>query len=76
MFSIAGKLFSRRQRRRLIGWKDAAILLLGGMVAVFATLGYFAFTLPLPDGFTAEPDRPSMLIKADDGEVFASRGVY
>ncbi len=76
MFSIAGRLFSRRQHRRLIGWKDAAILLLGGMVAALATLGYFAYTLPLPDGFTAEPDRPSMLIKADDGEVFASRGVY
>ena len=43
---------------------------------MLATLGYFAFTLPLPDGFTAESDRPSMLIKADDGEVFASRGVF
>ncbi len=76
MFSRAGKIFSRHGRRRRIGWRDLVILLLGGVLAVFATLGYFAYTLPLPDGFTAELDRPSMLIKAEDGEVFASRGVY
>ena len=76
MFSTVGRLFSRGDKRRRVGWKDAALILLGGMVTILATLGYFAFTLPLPDGFMAEPDRPSMLIKAEDGEVFASRGVY
>lgn len=62
--------------RRLFGWKDLALVALGGMVLTFCTLAYFAYTLPLPDGFMSEPDRPSMLIKADDGEVFASRGIY
>jgi len=76
MFSTIGRLFSRGDKRRRVGWKDAALILFGGMVTILATLGYFAFTLPLPDGFMAEPDRPSMLIKAEDGEVFASRGVY
>jgi 1A family penicillin-binding protein len=76
MFSLVRRLFSRRDRRRLFGWKDAAIVLLGGLLAGFVILGYFAYTLPLPDGFTAELDRPSMLIKAERGEVFASRGIY
>ncbi|MCK4868365.1 MAG: transglycosylase domain-containing protein, partial [Alphaproteobacteria bacterium] len=52
------------------------IVMLGGLVTMFATLGYFAYTLPLPDGFMGEVDRPSMLIKAEGDEVFASRGVY
>lgn len=76
MFSRAGRFFSRADRRRKVGWRDVVILMLGGIVVVFTTLGYFAYTLPLPDGFMSEPDRPSMLIKADDGDVFASRGVY
>ena len=76
MFSRAGRMFSRQGRRRGIGWRNLVIVLLSGLLALFTTLGYFAYTLPLPDGFMAEPDRPSMLIKAEDGEVFASRGVY
>ncbi|UCH75533.1 MAG: PBP1A family penicillin-binding protein [Rhodospirillales bacterium] len=41
-----------------------------------ATLAYFAYTLPLPDGFGETPDRPSMLLKAENDEVFASRGEF
>ncbi|MDH5556256.1 MAG: PBP1A family penicillin-binding protein [Alphaproteobacteria bacterium] len=76
MFARAGRFFSRSGRRRRIGWRDAVILILSGILALSGTLGYFAYTLPLPDGFSAEVDRPSMLIKSEDGEVFASRGVY
>jgi 1A family penicillin-binding protein len=76
MFSIISRRFWRGEGHRRFGWKDAALLLLAGLVTVLSTLAYFAYTLPLPDGFMTEPDRPSMLIKADDGEVFASRGIY
>jgi penicillin-binding protein 1A len=76
MFSIISRRFSRGYGRRRFGWKDVALVLLGGLVTVLCTLAYFAYTLPLPDGFMAEPDRPSMLIKADNGDVFASRGIY
>lgn len=76
MISTRGRDGSSTGRRRWFGWKDVVLTLLAGLVALMATLGYFAYTLPLPDGFMTEPDRPSMLIKAEDGEVFASRGVY
>lgn len=76
MFSAVGRILPRRDRRRLFGWRDVVIVMLGGLVAMFTTLGYFAYTLPLPDGFMGEVDRPSMLIKAEGEEVFASRGVY
>jgi len=71
----ASKLFPRPDRRR-IAWRDAAIVLLLGVVAVLSTLAYFAYTLPLPDGFGEAPDRPSMLLKAESDEVFASRGEF
>jgi penicillin-binding protein 1A len=61
---------------RRFGWKDLFLVAMAGAISAMAMLGYFAYTLPLPDGFMEEPDRPSMLIKADGGEVFASRGIY
>lgn len=51
-------------------------MLLSCAVAVMGTLAYFAYTLPLPDGFGETPDRPSMLLKAENDEVFASRGEF
>ncbi len=74
--SILGRSLLRRENRRRVGWKNSLIVVLCGVVAGFATLGYFAYTLPLPDGFMDEVDRPSMLLKADDSEVFASRGEF
>ncbi len=68
------RLFPRRDRR--FGWRDLMIVLLSGVVAVMGTLAYFAYTLPLPDGFGETPDRPSMLLKAENDEVFASRGEF
>jgi len=71
----ASQIFSRRDRRRF-GWRDLVIVLLSGAVAVMGILAYFAYTLPLPDGFGTSPDRPSMLLKAENDEVFASRGEF
>ncbi len=71
----ASRLFPRRDRRRF-GWRDLVIVLLSGVIAFLGTLGYFAYTLPLPDGFGEAPDRPSMLLKAENDEVFASRGEF
>ncbi|MDH3229584.1 MAG: PBP1A family penicillin-binding protein [Alphaproteobacteria bacterium] len=71
----ASRIFSRRDRRRLT-WRDLIIALLSGAVVVMGTLAYFAYTLPLPDGFGEAPDRPSMLLKAENDEVFASRGEF
>ena len=78
-------LFSRRTgksrlfatgRRLRVGWKNVLITALVGVIAVLAVLAYFAYTLPLPVGFARASDRPSMLIKSDDGLVFASRGAF
>ncbi len=63
-------------RRLRIGWKNVLMTALAGVIAVMAVLGYFVYTLPLPVGFAETPDRPSMLIEGDDGQVFASRGVF
>ncbi len=71
----ASRRFSMRDRRRL-GWRDFIIVLLSGAVAVMGTFAYFAYSLPLPDGFGEAPDRPSMLLKAENDEVFASRGAF
>ena len=71
----ASKSFSLRDRRRF-GWRNLVIALMSGMLAVMATLAYLAYTLPLPDGFGEAPDRPSMLLKAENDEVFASRGEF
>ena len=70
------KLFKKYNGLPRFGWRDLAILLLSGVTAVLGTLGYFAYTLPLPDGFAESPDRPSMLLKAENDEVFASRGEF
>jgi 1A family penicillin-binding protein len=71
----ASKAFSLRDRRRF-GWRGLVIVLLSGALTVMVTLGYLAYTLPLPDGFGEAPDRPSMLLKAENDEVFASRGEF
>lgn len=76
MFSRRSRIFARAGILPRIGWKDALLTLLAGMLVLISTLGYFAYTLPLPDGFMTEPDRPSMLLRADGGEVFASRGSF
>ncbi len=76
MISLSRRGGPKAVSGRRFGWKDVFLVLMAGAISVMATLGYFAYTLPLPDGFMDEPDRPSMLIKADDGEVFASRGIY
>ena len=70
------KSFTMRERRRRLGWRDYVIVLLSGIVAVMGALAYFAYTLPIPDGFAESPDRPSMLLKAENDEVFASRGEF
>ncbi len=72
----ASKLFTRGRGRRLFGWKNLVIALLSGLVVVMGALGYFAYTLPLPDGFVENGNNPSMLLAADDGQIFASRGVF
>lgn len=69
-------MFSRRNRLRNLGWKDVAIGLLGTVVFVFLMLGYFAYTLPLPEGFADGSERASMLLRTDDGQTFASRGKF
>jgi len=74
--SSVSRVFARRKGIRRFGWRDLVILLLSGALAVVGTLGYFAFTLPLPDGFGEAADRPSMLLKAENDEVFASRGEF
>ena len=66
----------KRRGGRWFGLKNVVIAFLSGLVVVMGTLGYFAYTLPLPDGFINDPSRPSMLLAADDGEIFASRGVF
>ncbi len=72
----ASKLFTQGRGRRLLGWKNLVIALLGGLVFAMGTLGYFAYTLPLPDGFVENGNNPSMLLAADDGQIFASRGAF
>ena len=74
--SRASKVFTKRRGIRRLGWRDLVIMLLSGVLVVIGTLGYFAYTLPLPDGFAEAPDRPSMLLKAENDEVFASRGEF
>ena len=69
------RLFTTGRRLR-VGWKNVLITALAGVVVLMAMLAYFAYTLPLPVGFAEAPNRPSMLIKSDDGQVFASRGAF
>ncbi len=69
-------MFSRRRGLGRWGGKNLAISLLGLLVVFLCTLGYFAYTLPLPDRFAEPADRASMLLRTEGGEVFASRGKF
>jgi penicillin-binding protein 1A len=64
-------------RRRRRSWGRAAALL--GAALVLLPLGYLGYciaTLPLDGGFGTQPAAPALIVEADDGTAFASRGVF
>jgi 1A family penicillin-binding protein len=73
--SALGRLAVFRFLRRL-DRKSGAIIALSGILFGFTILAYYAFTLPLPDGFAQEERRPSLLLQAPNGETIASRGKF
>ncbi len=59
-----------------MGFKDVVILCLSLILAGFLTLAYFAYNLPISDGFGGDGRRMSLLLLAADDEAFGSRGKF
>lgn len=60
--------------RAALHWRNLLLAATTGLAAVLLILGYFAFTLPVPD--TLDKDSPdlSLMLRANGGERFGTRG--
>ena len=64
--------------RRRRPWARAVAIVAAAIVILpLGYLGYCIATLPLDGGLAAaEPAAPALIVEADDGTAFASRGVF
>ncbi|MBU0723638.1 MAG: PBP1A family penicillin-binding protein [Alphaproteobacteria bacterium] len=67
----------RRWRSRLraaLHWRNLLLAATTGLAVLLLVLGYFAFTLPLPETLSKERPDLSLTLRAADGERFGARG--
>jgi penicillin-binding protein 1A len=63
---------SRRRPR----WTHAALVVMIGLTLVFGYLAHSLFTLPVNGGLIVEATPSALVLEADSGSVFATRGVF